>query len=53
MENIVDQIVKIVIWAGVGFLVLFTCAFWLFHVLKAENERRDKLEAESKKDNDA
>ena len=50
MEELIDKLVDVLLWAGVGILILVVGAFWLFHALKKDAERRDKLEAESRTD---
>jgi hypothetical protein len=46
MGSMLDQLVNVLVWAGVGILVFFIVAFYLFHALKKDGERRDKREEE-------
>jgi uncharacterized membrane-anchored protein YhcB (DUF1043 family) len=49
MESVIERILHLLAWLGIGIIIVFVIGFWLFHLLKKDAEQRDKLEAEAKK----
>lgn len=49
MESLIEKLLHLLAWFGIGIIVVFVVGIWLFYYLKQDAERRDKLEAESKK----
>ena len=49
MESLIDKLLHLLAWFGIGTIMLFVVGIWLFYYLKQDAERRDRLEEESKK----
>jgi|GEM_PF-2244583 len=49
MESVIERLLHLLAWFGIGIIIVFVIGFWLFHLLKKDAERRDQQEAEAKK----
>ncbi len=49
MDQLIEKLLHLLAWFGIGIIVLFVVGIWLFYLLKQDAERRDQLEEESKR----